>query len=143
MQIRAILADKGDEVQTIRAGADATIATALMKTYSIAALVVTDDERVVGLVGEREIVRAVASGDGSIAGLKVRDLMERHPETCSADDAIREVMATMTRKRRRHIPVVEDGRLCGIVSIGDMVKTTLTEMELESRILRDAYIAKH
>ena len=143
MQIRAILADKGDEVQTIRAGADATIATALMKTYSIAALVVTDDERVVGLVGEREIVRAVASGDGSIAGLKVRDLMERHPETCSTDDAISEVMATMTRKRRRHIPVVEDGRLCGIVSIGDMVKITLTEMELESRILRDAYIAKH
>lgn len=143
MQIRAILADKGDEVQTIRAGADATIATAFMKTYSIAALVVTDDERVVGLVGEREIVRAVASGDGSIAGLKVRDLMERHPETCSPDDPIGEVMATMTRKRRRHIPVVEDGRLCGIVSIGDMVKITLTEMELESRILRDAYIAKH
>ena len=141
--IRAILADKGHEVQTIRAGADATIATALMKTHSIAALVVTDDERVVGLVGEREIVRAVANGGGSIAGLKVRDLMERHPDTCSPEDAINEVMAIMTRKRRRHLPVVVDGRLRGIVSIGDMVNFTLNEMELESRILRDAYITKH
>jgi CBS domain-containing protein len=143
MKIRAILADKGDEVQTIRPGADATIATALMKTHSIASLVVTDDERVVGLVGERDIVRAVATGNGSIAGLKVRDLMDQHPETCSPNDAINEVMAIMTRQRRRHIPVVEDGRLSGIVSIGDMVNFTLNEMELESRILRDAYITKH
>ena len=143
MKIRAILADKGDEVQTIRPGADATIATALMKTHSIASLVVTDDERVVGLVGERDIVRAVATGDGSIAGLKVRDLMDQHPETCSPEDAINEVMAIMTRQRRRHLPVVEDGRLRGIVSIGDMVNFTLNEMELESRILRDAYITKH
>lgn len=142
MQIQAILADKGDEVQTIRAGADATIATSLMKTHGIAALVVTEGERVVGLVGEREIVRAVATGAGTIVGLKVRDLMQQHPDTCSPQDAINQVMEIMTRKRRRHLPVVEKGCLCGIVSIGDMVKFRLSQMELESRVLRDAYLTK-
>jgi len=143
MQIQAILAAKGDEVQTIRPGADATMATSLMKTHAIAALVVTEGERVVGLVGEREIVLGLAAGAGSIVGLKVRDLMHQHPDTCSPQDAINQVMEIMTRKRRRHLPVVDQGRLCGIVSIGDMVKFRLGEMELESRVLRDAYLTKH
>lgn len=140
--IRAVLADKGDDVHTIGRDADAALAATRMRAFGIAALVVTDDEHVVGLVGERSIMLAVADGAGSIAGLKVRDLMDEHPETCSPDDAVQHVMETMTRRRQRHIPVVEDGRLCGIVSIGDMVKFRLSQMEMEARVLREAYLTK-
>lgn len=142
-QIRAILADKGDEVFTIQPDADATTAASMMKSHGIAALVVIDDERVVGLTGERDLVMALAAGHGSIAGLKVRDVMQRRPETCSPRDTVQRVMETMTRKRRRHLPVVQDGRLCGIVSIGDMVKFRLSQMELETQVLRDAYRVRH
>lgn len=135
--IRAILADKGNDVHTIGRDADAALAASRMRTYGIAALVVTEGDQVLGLVGERSIMLAVADGDGSIAGLKVYDLMDTRLETCSPDDAVQQVMETMTRRRRRHIPVVEDGRLCGIVSIGDMVKFRLSQMELETRVLRD------
>lgn len=142
-QIQAILDDKGDAVQTIGRDADASTAASRMKSHGIAALVVTEDERVVGLVGERELVVAIAKGAGSIAGLTVRDVMQTRPETCSPHDTVQRVMEAMTRKRRRHIPVVDDGRLCGIVSIGDMVKFRLSQMELETQVLRDAYLTRH
>ncbi len=141
-KIRAILADKGSDVHTIGREADAILAASRMRTYGIAALVVTEDDHVLGLVGERSIMLAVAEGEGSIAGLKVHDLMEDRPETCSPDDAVQHVMQTMTRRRRRHLPVVQDGRLCGIVSIGDMVKFRLSQMELETQVLRDAYLTR-
>ncbi|MFV2039330.1 MAG: CBS domain-containing protein [Acidimicrobiales bacterium] len=143
MNIQAILDDKGSDVQVVRPDADATVATNLMVTYRIAALVVTDHGRVVGLLGERELVEAMASSGGTIIGLKVRDVMRPHPETCSPADAIDEVMGTMTRRRRRHLPVVDASGLCGIVSIGDMVKFRLNQVELESRVLRDAYLSRH
>ena len=136
-KIRAILADKGTDVHTIERDADAVMAASRMRTNGIAALVVTEGDSVLGLVGERSIMLAVADGRGTIAGLKVHDLMEERPETCSPDDAVQQVMETMTRRRRRHIPVVEGGRLCGIVSIGDMVKFRLSQMDLETRVLRD------
>lgn len=143
-QIQAILADKGDRVHTIGRDDDATRAAARMKSLGIAALVVTENMRVVGLVGERDIVLAVADDAASITSLTVNDVMEKQPETCTPTDRIHEVMETMTRKRRRHIPVVDDdGSLCGIVSIGDMIKFRLHQMELETRVLRDAYLTKH
>ena len=142
-QIQAILADKGDDVHTIRRDAAATTAASRMKTHGIAALVVTEEQRVIGLIGERDIALAVAEGDGSIAGLMVQDVMQKRPETCSPADLVQRVMETMTRKRRRHIPVVrDDGSLCGIVSIGDMVKYRLSQMELETQVLRDAYLTR-
>lgn len=143
-QIQAILADKGHDVHTIRPDADATTAASRMKTHGIAALVVTEDQRVVGLIGERDIVLAMAADTGSIAGLTVQDVMQKRPETCSPEDTVQRVMETMTRKRRRHIPVVrDDGSLSGIVSIGDMVKFRLSQMELETQVLRDAYLTKN
>jgi len=137
MQIRSILAEKGTDVQTIGPNVDVLVAADQMKAHEIAALVVTDDDAVVGLVSEREFVRAAAARRGSILGLKVDDLMLKHPATCSPDDSITAVMEKMTSKRQRQMPVVEDDRLVGIVSIGDMVKSRLNEMELESRVLRD------
>lgn len=143
-QIQAILDDKGHDVETIRRDADASRAAALMRDQNIAALVVVEDGRVTGLVGERDIVHAVAAGGGSVHGLTVRDVMQTRPETCSPRDTVQKVMETMTQKRHRHIPVVDDdGRLFGIVSIGDMVKFRLGQMELETRVLRDAYVSRH
>ncbi|MGI9607971.1 MAG: CBS domain-containing protein [Acidimicrobiales bacterium] len=142
MKIRSILADKGEDVQTIRPEDEMIRAAQVMKLHEIAALVVTEGERVVGLVGEREIVHAAVDGRGSIAGSKVRDKMRKNPATCAPDDSTTAVMTKMTEKRQRQMPVVDDGRLCGIVSIGDMVKFRLTEMEVESRVLRDAYLTR-
>lgn len=143
MKIHRILAEKGADVRTVRPATDATIAATVLKSNNIAALVVTDaDDHVIGLFGEREIVAGVVGGSGSIEGRRVEQLMTRHPTTCHPDDDITDVMATMTRQRCRHLPVVADGRLRGIVSIGDMVKFRLREIELESQVLRDAYVAR-
>lgn len=142
-EISSILNDKGSVVHTIERDANVTRAADLMRKRGIAALVVTEGESVIGLIGEREIVAAVADAGDRITSLKVRDVMDKAPETCAPDDQILRVMATMTRKRRRHVPVVENGRLCGIVSIGDMIKFRLDQMDLETRVLRDAYLTKH
>jgi CBS domain-containing protein len=74
---------------------------------------------------------------------RVADVMTTGVATCSMDDNIKAVMAEMTRRRFRHLPVIENGRLAGIVSIGDVVKSRLGEMELETVMLREAYIAAH
>ena len=142
MKIRSILAEKGDAVRTISPDDDAIRAAQLMSLHGIAALIVTEKDRVAGLIGEREVVQAVVDGRGSIAGTSVRSLMRSNPVTCTPDDSTTAVMAKMTEERQRHVPVLEDGRLSGIVSIGDMVKARLDEMDLESRVLRDAYLTR-
>jgi len=137
MKIRSILAEKGGDVHTIGPDADAILAAELMKLHQIAALVVTEADTVVGLIGEREIVHAAAERRGSIVGRTVGDLMVKRPATCGPDDLATTIMERMTHKRQRHMPVVDGDRLVGVVSLGDMVKSRLGEMELESRVLRD------
>ncbi len=144
MKIRQILDSKGAKVVTVRADSSATMAAQLLRSHGIGALVVSPDGSAVeGLLSERDVVAAVASQQGWLAHTTVRDLMNKRPETCGPDDTIQEVMALMTRTQSRHVPVVEDGTLCGVVSIGDMVKHRLEETELESRVLRDTYLAGH
>lgn len=142
MKISSILAKKGDDVVTIQPVDDMTRAAQLMQLHEIAALVVTEGDRVVGLLGEREVVHAAVDGKGSITRTKVRDHMRKHPVTCTPDDSTTAVMEKMTEMRQRHMPIIENGRLCGIVSIGDMVKFRLDEMALEARVLRDAYLTR-
>jgi CBS domain-containing protein len=146
MKVREILEAKGRRVVTIRP--DATIATAVhrLALERIGALVVSEDGRsVAGILSERDIVRALAQEGGEIMGTsqRVADVMTTGVATCSMEDNIKAVMAEMTRRRFRHLPVIEDGRLAGIVSIGDVVKSRLGEMELETVMLREAYIAAH
>jgi CBS domain-containing protein len=88
-------------------------------------------------------MRSLATSDVAALSRFVRDVMTTDVVTCSRDDRLGELMAVMTRRRIRHIPVVEAGRLVGIVSIGDLVKSRLEELELESRVLRDAYLRVH
>lgn len=112
-------------------------AAALLSENRIGALVVVVGERVTGILSERDIVRAVArDGEGALAS-KVSDKMTGTVVTCGPQDTMAAVMNRMTAGRFRHLPVVDNGRLAGIVSIGDVVKFRLAEIERESSMLRD------
>ena len=143
MNVTGILDRKksGRDVATTRP--EVTIKTVCdrLRLDDIGALVVVDgDHRIVGLVSERQIVRAVSEHGAYAPELRVREIMTEHVVTCTPDDDVAHLMDLMTRHRARHLPVIEEGRLAGIVSIGDVVKYRLDELRLEARVLRDAYI---
>ena len=144
MKVEAILKAKGRVVQTTTPEADLRLVVHKLSSLGIGALVVSPDGRTVkGTISERDIVRGLNKHGGSVLELRATDVMTPNPPTCSPEDLLQQVMADMTRTRHRHVPVVdEDGSLCGIVSIGDVVKYRLDEMELETSVLRDAYIAR-
>lgn len=144
MKVEAILKTKGHEVETTTPDADVRLVVHKLSSLGIGALVVSPDGRTVnGTISERDIVRALNKHGGTLLNLKASDVMSRNSPTCSPNDLLQHVMAEMTRSRHRHVPVVdENGDLCGIVSIGDVVKHRLDEMELETGVMRDAYIAR-
>ncbi len=138
MIVSEILHTKGTHVET--AHADMTIYEAawLLNTKGIGSLVICDrDASVLGIVEDHDIVRALAEHRNATLDLTVRTAMRRRPATCAPRDNLRDVMEKMTVHRARHLPVIEEGRLVGIISIGDIVKRRLTEMELEVNVLRD------
>jgi CBS domain-containing protein len=144
MSVAMILKAKGTHVETTRP--DTTLYTAVweLKVKGIGALVVTEDgETVLGLISERDIVRGLAEHGTKLLSSSVSQLMTSPAVTCSPEESITAVMARMTRHRARHLPVVEGSRLCGIVSIGDVVKHRLDELELEANILRENLMASH
>jgi len=137
MNVETILRTKGRTVATIRP--DETIGAAVdaLISRNIGALVVTEDgERVGGIISERDIVHALTNHGANLLSLKIAEVMTRRVITCEPSDTIEKLMAEMTNRRIRHFPVVQDGRLCGIVSIGDVVKNRLDEVEYEARSLR-------
>ena len=144
MKVTSILKIKGDVVVTVRP--EATIATIVreLTAKSIGAVVVSEDGvNLLGLVSERDIVQALRVYGTRTLDLLASDIMVRRPVTCQLDDSVTRVMAEMTRHRVRHLPVTEGGRLHGIVSIGDVVKHRLDELETEANILREAFLARH
>jgi CBS domain-containing protein len=141
MSIRNILERKGPEVVTIRATDSVQSAADRMRQRGIAALVVTSGDAIAGLISEREIVHAVARhGEGALA-LAVRDVAAHSTVTVAPGDSLTRVMILMTRYHARHLPVIADGKLVGIVSVGDVVKHRLEDLETETNVLRDAYMA--
>ena len=139
MKVESILKSKGHDVRTIGSEVSLVLAVHQLSSIGIGALVVSDDgRRVDGLLGEREVVRGLAKHGAALLDMRVRDVMTRSVTTCSPQDTIRHAMAEMTRTRNRHLPVVDDGALCGLISIGDVVKHRLEELELEALVLRDA-----
>jgi CBS domain-containing protein len=143
MTVAAILKSKGEGVVTTLP--DTTISTAVweLRSKSIGALVVTaDGMTVVGVITERDIVRALTERGAGLLGLRVSQVMTSPTVTCRPSDSITAVMEQMTRHRVRHVPVVEGGRLRGIVSIGDVVKNRLDELQLEASVLREAVITR-
>jgi CBS domain-containing protein len=137
MNVETILRDKGDWVATIRP--DATIAAAIdmLNRERVGALVVSEDGgEVAGVLSERDIVRALGRHGEDLLSRSVEDIMTRDVITCEPGDTVGELMSEMTNRRIRHLPVVVEGRLRGIVSIGDVVKNRLDEVEFEARSLR-------
>jgi CBS domain-containing protein len=137
MDVETILLSKGRAVATIRP--DDTIGAAVEALISgnIGALVASEDgETVDGIISERDIVHALARHGDALLAQSVADVMTRSVVTCDPTESVAELMAEMTNRRIRHLPVVRDGRLCGIVSIGDVVKNRLDEIEYEARSLR-------
>jgi CBS domain-containing protein len=138
MTVRAILEAKGSQVATVPADATIRVALDKLKIGNYGALVVSDDgETVQGIISERDIVRAMADHGNDLLTTPVARLMTRQVHTCRLSDKVKELMGVMTRHRIRHVPVVEDGRLCGLISIGDVVKTRVDELETETSVLRD------
>jgi len=143
MNVDGILRTKGAVVVTIRP--DATIGDLVrgLRADRIGAMIVSEDGRsILGIISERDVVRGLAERGSRILQAPVADLMTRDVVSCTPRDTVKQVMAEMTRRRVRHLPVVADGVLCGIVSIGDVVKNRLEEMETETNVLREAYIAR-
>ena len=139
MKVESILKGKGHDVQTIGSEVSIVLAIHQLSSKGIGALVVSDDQRRVdGLLGEREVVRGLAKHGAGLLDMRVHDVMARSVPICSSQDTIRHAMAEMTRSRNRHLPVVDDGALSGLISIGDVVKHRLEELELEALVLRDA-----
>lgn len=143
MKVDTILKAKGRRVVTVRPESPLTTAIQRLKMERIGALVVSvDGETVLGILSERDIVAGLAEEGTELLGRTVGERMAREVTTCSPEDSIRQVMAKMTQGRFRHLPVVDHGRLCGIISIGDVVKNRLEEIELEATVLRDVYLAR-
>ncbi len=138
MLIAQILAGKGSEIISTRP--DATIASVarLLKQKRIGALVVTDaDGGLCGIISERDLARGLADHGAGLLEMTVAELMTAKVVTCSPDDGLASLMQTMTERRFRHLPVVKDGELIGIISIGDVVKYRLQELEAETHMLQD------
>lgn len=137
MYVRDILAAKGTDVFVI--APDHTIAGLAkdLTAQQIGAAVVREAGYVVGVVSERDIVRAMANKGTECVGLQVREAMTKEVVSCTSDTPIDEVMNLMTERRIRHLPVLDGGRLAGIVSIGDVVKSRIQTAEREATQLRE------
>jgi CBS domain-containing protein len=137
MNVETILSTKGRAVTTIRPGETVGAAVEALVSRNIGALVASEDgESVGGIISERDIIHALARHGTDLLSLTVAEVMTRPVVTCDPDDGIAELMSEMTNRRIRHLPVLRDGRLCGIVSIGDLVKNRLDEIEYEAKSLR-------
>jgi CBS domain-containing protein len=139
MQIRDILRAKGTTVITIAPDAPVSRALSLLVEHDIGAVVVTEADRVTGILSERDLLRALAHGITPLASARVQDLMTSPVITATAASRIHDVMDVMTQRRVRHLPIVDGEQLCGIVSIGDVVNALRQHSEMENRQLH-AYI---
>jgi CBS domain-containing protein len=138
MTVKEILSHKGVDVVTADPHVSIADAVKLLAARRIGAVVVTGaDRRIVGILSERDIVRALADKGRDALAAPVAEVMTRKVDTCSLNQTVSELMEQMTSGKFRHVPVVEQGRLAGIISIGDVVKSRVQEMEQESAALKD------
>jgi len=139
MQVRHILRDKGRDVVVISCHANLLDAAQTLAERKIGALVVKDKSgALMGIISERDLVNAIAALGGAALSETVESRMTCGPETCVESDSVESVMEAMTRGRFRHVPVLDENeQLCGMVSIGDVVKTRIAETVSEAAALRD------
>lgn len=142
MHMAALLARKGGSVVTVTPDTSVADACALMTERRIGAVLVmdgpsTDAAAIKGILSERDVVKTISVQGAAALDRRAAEVMTRDVETCHPGQTVTEVMARMTEGRFRHMPVVEDGRLLGIVSIGDVVKRRLDDAEVEVETLRE------
>ena len=138
MNVRMILAAKGGDIISIEPTADLAAAARLLAAHKIGSVVIRGaGGRLAGILSERDIVRAISEQGADALTLPVGQVMTRTVMTCSEDDDAASLMERMTAGRFRHLPVLRDGELVGLVSIGDVVKQRVEAVERESEALRD------
>ncbi|MGH3971734.1 MAG: CBS domain-containing protein [Pseudonocardiaceae bacterium] len=146
MKVEEILKAKGRSVETIESGASIAEAVGRLNgPPQIGALVICGEEGqrpIAGTLTERDVIRALGSYSAKLLTMRVSDVMSRNVPVCAPQDSIARLMQQMTASRYRHLPVVDRGKLVGLVSIGDVVKARVSDMELETGLLRDLYIAR-
>ena len=140
MRIRDLISNKSDTVITVQAKDELSTAIRLLMRHHIGGLpVLASDGSVVGILAERDVVRAAYDKPSAFGSLRVQDVMRPAP-TCDADDAIQDAMHRMTAERQRHFLVLDEGKLIGVLSVGDLVKDRVRQLETEAGVLRD-YVA--
>jgi CBS domain-containing protein len=138
MNVKAILAAKGGDIVCIEPSADLAAAVKLLSTHRIGAVLIRGaGGRLSGILSERDIMRAISEHGATALTLPVRQVMTRNVATCGEDDSIASIMERMTVGKFRHMPVLSKGELIGLVSIGDVVKQRVGEIEQESEAMRD------
>ncbi len=137
MNVKAILAAKGGDIVSIEPTADLSAAAKLLSEHRIGAVVIRGaGGRLAGILSERDIVRAVAEQGADALAVPVGQVMTRNVTTCGENDSIADIMERMTAGKFRHMPVLRDGKLIGVVSIGDVVKQRVGEIEQDAEALR-------
>lgn len=141
MAVRELLRRKSPRVITVGSNATVGSAARLLLEHRIGGLpVLTEDGRLLGFISERDVVRAVDMSPGGAHPLPVHAVMRNPPPTCAANDSIQQAMTRMTRDRLRHLVVLEGEEVLGVISVGDLVKHRLEQLETEAAVLRD-YVA--
>lgn len=136
MKIASILASKGDYVATVAPNATVSELLALLAEKGIGAVVVSADGAIItGIASERDVARSLASTGATVLDAPVSHIMTKVTTTCEMDSPVEEIMVAMTQNRVRHVPVLEDGKMVGIVSIGDIVKARIDHLEDERKSL--------
>lgn len=143
MQVSAILKTKGSAVKTIRPQAPVRAVAQALRSESVGVMVVTDEVGTLkGIISERDLARGMADLGESLFGKTAADLMTTQVVTCTPDDSVAGIARVMTQRRIRHLPVMTGRKIVGLVSIGDVLKHRLDEVQLEANVLRDVAIAR-
>lgn len=145
MTVAGILKVKGTHVETTSPETTIYSAAWELKVKNIGALVVVggDGATILGMISERDLVRGISEYGAHLHAFPVSKVMTTPVLTCTPEERVTAVMVRMTRHRVRHLPVVDGGKLSGIISIGDVVKSRLDELELEANVLRETLIVSH
>jgi len=144
MNVDAILKKKGRRVITMRPDSPLTTVIRRMRLEHIGAIILSDDgESIAGILSERDVVNGLVERGADLLDCKAADIMTHEVITCAPSDNLKQVMVKMTNSRIRHVPVIEDNQLAGIISIGDVVKYRLDEAAQEVDTLREYVMTAH
>lgn len=136
MQVKEILRVKGNRLMTIEPAGRAVDAVKTMSEQNLGSLIVLDQERMVGVLTFREILQALAQRNGTLGDVRVADVMVRDPVTATPDMEVNDLRRTMLDSGARYLPVVQDGKLLGVISFRDVAKAVLEEQDFENKMLK-------